>query len=138
MKDLSNKNGKSGYLRKSLLASLVAGIIIEALLIGIYAYGVESLFSIIPVIGLLTLIVLAFYVYFNLVKYTGGDRIIKYVAPIGIILGIMGVIVGVTVKNPYYGGFLIVVAYYTELFVGGSLRKKLLSIAPNSINVFVG
>lgn len=129
---------KTAYLKKALLASLIAGIIIEALLVGIYIYGVETIFSTIPVIGLLALIALAFYVYYALVKYTGGDRIIKNVAPIGIFLGILGVLVGITIKNPFYGGSLIVAAYYTELFVGGSLRKKLLSIAPKAINVFVG
>lgn len=108
-------------------ASLVAGLVIEALLLEIYLHGVSTLFDTPTIYWLLALLPLGIVAYTGYSKGTRhAKEYMQRVSPLALILAGIGAITAYQgLLGVREAGLFIVAAYFVELLVGQKLAKDL-------------
>ncbi|MCE4603206.1 MAG: hypothetical protein F7C08_02840 [Desulfurococcales archaeon] len=125
-------------LASAMAGSILAAIIIEAILFVVILRGLEYLFTphILP--GLTSLLVIAGYVYTKLLRSAKYSRpTVRVAGLLGAVVAGLGVAVGV-LGRPYLGAWLIIAAYYGELVLGFRLRRDLEEHVNRGVNAFIG
>ena len=127
-------------LRRALLLSLLAAVVIEVLLAQVYARGYETLFTGPPLALLAFLGAVALLVYRDLTRYLGWGDVLFAVA------GLAGIGLAATALGGYWAGlwgagraaWLVVGAYFMELVVASRLYSVLSPLSRAWTIAFVG
>ncbi len=124
-------------IRAAMLGSIAAAVIIQVILGMVIALGVEALFTPYTLPGLAILLLIAGYVYTNLLASTRHSRETVRIAGLtGAVVAGIGVILG-TLWEPIAGAILIVAAYYGELILGVRLRRDLEEYVNRGVKPFI-